>query len=131
VTEKSAPATGKRILFVDDEASIARLALVMLKALGHTATTCGTPTEGLAAFKADPSRFDLVITDLTMPGMTGVELVRGIREISPDIPIILSSGYADEVPDETIKALHIAEVLPKPFQLQSLGAAVKRAASSE
>ena len=68
-----------------------------------------------------------MITDLTMPGITGVDLARSIRAIRSDIPIILSSGYADEVPDETLKALGIVEVLPKPFQMQALGTAVKRA----
>src|SRR5207249_11945465 len=121
------PAAGRRILFVDDEASIARLAQVMLKALGHTATTFGKPADALAALRADPAGLDLVITDLTMPGMTGVELARGVRQIRPDIPIILSSGYADEVPEETLKTLGIVEVLPKPFQMQALGAAVARA----
>jgi signal transduction histidine kinase len=123
----SAPIISRRILFVDDEAAIARLAQVMLKSLGHSATTFGKPAEGLAAITADPTAFDLVITDLTMPGMTGVDLARGIRKVQPDIPIILSSGYADEVPEETLKELGIVEVLPKPFQMQALGAAVARA----
>ena len=121
------PALGRRILFVDDEASIARLAQVMLKSLGHTATTFGNPADGLAALQAEPGGFDLVITDLTMPGMTGVDLARGIRQVRSDIPIILSSGYADEVPEETLKGLGIVEVLPKPFQMQTLGGAVARA----
>jgi CheY-like chemotaxis protein len=121
---------GRRILFVDDEASIARLAQVMLRGLGHTATSFGSAAEGLAALKANPTEFDLVITDLTMPGMTGVDFARGIRAIRPDIPIILSSGYADEVPEETLKTLGIVEVLPKPFQMQALGAAVARAGSA-
>ena len=128
VSDKVAtPAKGRRVLFVDDEASITRLAAVMLKSLGHTATTFGKPADGLAALRADPTGFDLVITDLTMPGMTGVDLARGIRQVRADIPIILSSGYADEVPEETLRALGIVEVLPKPFQMQALGAAVARA----
>jgi CheY-like chemotaxis protein len=128
VSDKVAtPAEGRRILFVDDEASIARLAQVMLKSLGHAATTFGKPADALAALQADPAAFDLVITDLTMPGMTGVELARGIRQVRGDVPIILSSGYADEVPEETLKALGIVEVLPKPFQMQALGTAVTRA----
>jgi PAS domain S-box-containing protein len=129
VMDKPVPAAGRRILFVDDEASIARLAQVMLRSLGHTATTFGKPADGLAALRADPRAFDLVITDLTMPGMTGVDLARGIREVREDIPIILSSGYADEVPEETLKSLGIVQVLPKPFQMQALGAAVARATS--
>ena len=127
VMDKPVPAPGRRILFVDDEASIARLAQVMLRSLGHSATTFGKPADGLAALRADPRAFDLVITDLTMPGMTGVDLARGIREVRSDIPIILSSGYADEVPEETLKSLGIVQVLPKPFQMQALGAAVARA----
>jgi signal transduction histidine kinase len=124
------PVAGRRILFVDDEASIARLGQVMLRTLGHNATVFGSATEGLNALKADPKAFDLVITDLTMPGMNGVEFARGIRSVRPDIPIILSSGYADEVPEDTLKTLGIVEVLPKPFQMQALGAAVARAAAS-
>jgi CheY-like chemotaxis protein len=129
VSRKTVPPTGQRILFVDDESSIARLAQVMLKALGHTTTTYCNSAEGLAAFRANPSAFDLVITDLTMPGITGVDLSRGIRALRPDIPIILSSGYADEVPEETLRSLGIVEILPKPFQMQSLGAAVARVAT--
>lgn len=130
VNKKPEPKVGKRILFVDDESAIARLAQVMLKSLGHSATTCATPSEGLSTFKAEPQQFDVIITDLTMPGMTGVELARAIREVNTTIPIILSSGFADEVPDETLRALQISEVLPKPFQMQSLGAAIERAAMS-
>ena len=127
VSDQPRPTSPRRVLFVDDEASITRLAQVMLKALGHTITACATPADGLAALTADPQAFHLLITDLTMPGMTGVELARRVREVRPDLPIILSSGYADEVPADTLAALGITEVLPKPFQMQSLGAAIGRA----
>lgn len=127
VTDKQALPSGKRVLFVDDEASIARLAQVMLKGLGHATTTCTTPAEGLETFRSSPTDFDVIITDLTMPGMTGVELARGIRQISADVPIVLSSGYADEVPEEMLRSLGIVEVLPKPFQMQTLGGAINRA----
>jgi CheY-like chemotaxis protein len=127
VSANSDPIQGQRILFVDDDASIARLANVMFKAIGHTATTFSRAPEALVALRADPNGFDLVITDLTMPEMTGVDFARGVRSIRRDLPIILSSGYADEVPEETLKELAISEVLPKPFQLQALGAAISRA----
>lgn len=127
VTDKQTLPAGKRVLFVDDEASIARLAQVMLKGLGHATTTCTTAAEGLETFRSSPAEFDVVITDLTMPGMTGVELARGIRQISADVPIVLSSGYADEVPEEMLRSLGIVEVLPKPFQMQTLGGAINRA----
>jgi CheY-like chemotaxis protein len=131
VSEKPNSAPGRRILFVDDEAPIARLAQVMLKLLGHSVTAFGNPTDGLAALNADPGAFDLLITDLTMPVMTGLELARQVREVRPDLPIILSSGYADEVPAETLTGLGIREVLPKPFQMQALGAALARATGSQ
>lgn len=121
------PSTGSRIMFVDDETSIARLGQVMLKSLGHSATTFNDPVEGLAAIRSNPNKFDLVITDLTMPAMTGVELAHGIRELGSKIPIILCSGFADQVPEETIKKVGIVEVLQKPFQMQTLGAAILRA----
>ncbi|MBO0698141.1 MAG: response regulator, partial [Zavarzinella sp.] len=127
VTEKPSPTAARRILFVDDEASIARLAQVMLKSLGHAVTTAASAADGLAALKADPAAFDLLITDLTMPGMSGVDLAREARDVRPDLPIILSSGYADEVPEATLRSLGIIEVLPKPFQMQALGAAIARA----
>ena len=65
-----------------------------------------------------------------MPGTTGVEFAREVRELGADIPIILSSGYADEVSEETLRELGIVEVLPKPFQMSTLGAAVTRAAGT-
>ena len=127
VTEKPRATAGKRVLFVDDEASIARLAQVMLKSLGHTASTFGRPEDGLAALRADPTGFDVLVTDLTMPGMTGVDLARLVRDVRADLPIILSSGYADDVPEETLRALGIVKVLPKPFHMQALGDAVAAA----
>jgi signal transduction histidine kinase len=129
VTAKSD--VGWRILFVDDEAAIARLAFVMLKTLGHDATVVGTPTEAIAKLRSEPDGFDIVITDLTMPEMNGVELSERVREIRQDIPIILSSGYADEVPEETLRRLGIVHVLPKPFHMQALGAAITQAVSSQ
>ncbi|MSR52266.1 MAG: response regulator [Gemmataceae bacterium] len=125
------PLTSCRILFVDDETSIARLGQLMLKSLGHSATTFGDPAAGLAAIRANPNEYDLVITDLTMPGMTGLELAQGIRTLGSSIPIILCSGYADQVPDESIKRLGIVERLPKPFQMQTLGADIQRARATE
>ena len=130
VTEKPRATAGKRVLFVDDEASIARLAQVMLKSLGHTASTFGRPEDGLAALRADPTGFDVLVTDLTMPGMTGVDLARLVRDVRADLPIILSSGYADDVPEETLRALGIVKVLPKPFHMQALGDAVASATLS-
>jgi CheY-like chemotaxis protein len=92
----------------------------------HTATTFDKPDEALAHFQTNPNAYDLVITDLTMPGMTGLDLARGIHTTRADIPIILSSGFPDEVTEETMRELGIVEVLPKPFQMQALAEAIAR-----
>lgn len=127
VVEKPKITQRRRVLFVDDEVSITRLAQVMLRNLGHSVTTFGMATDALDTLRQDPDGFDVVVTDLTMPAMTGLEFARGVRELRPDLPIILSSGYADDVPEETLRELGIVEVLPKPFQMTSLGAAVTKA----
>ena len=125
--EKPKTVNRRRVLFVDDEVSITRLAQVMLRNMGHTVTTFGLATEALDILRANPDQYDVVVTDLTMPMMTGLEFARGVRQLRPDMPIILSSGYADDVPEETLRELGIVEVLPKPFQMTSLGAAVSKA----
>ena len=119
--------TGHRVMVVDDEPSITKLAKIMLKSLGHTAAAFDHPDQALAVLRADPGEFDLIITDLTMPGTTGVEFAREVRELGAEMPIVLSSGYADEVSEETLRELGIVHVLPKPFQMASLSEAVARA----
>jgi signal transduction histidine kinase len=125
VAETPMSSTEKRILFVDDEPAIVRLAQVMLTSFGYEVTSFDIAARGLEAVKEEPQKFDLLVTDLTMPEMTGVDLARAIRTIRPDIPILLTSGYADEVPEETLQELGIGPVLAKPFQMQSLKEAVQ------
>jgi len=115
------------VLVAEDDVDVRELLFDLLTSWGLKVTPAMDGGEALTVFEADAQRFDLLLTDLTMPGMTGVELARGIRQVRADVPIILSSGYADEVPEETLKALGIVEVLPKPFQMQALGSAVARA----
>lgn len=120
------PTQGIRVLFVDDETSITRLVQIMLKTLQHHPTTYDKAPDALAHFRTHADAYDLIITDLTMPGMTGIDFARGIRLIRNDIPIILSSGFPDEITEGTLRDLGIVEVLPKPFQMQALGDAIAR-----
>jgi PAS domain S-box-containing protein len=85
---------GQRVLVVDDEEALARLAGAMLDDLGYAHATFTSPAQALAAFSAAPERYDAVITDERMPGMTGSELIRALRGIRAGIPIVLASGYA-------------------------------------
>ena len=83
-----------RILFVDDEAVLARVSQSMLARCGYDVVSRTSSIEALEAFRAMPHRFDLVVTDQTMPQMTGEELAQALRRIRPDIPIILCTGFS-------------------------------------
>ena len=121
------PGKGRRVLFVDDESALAELGKAVLEALGYRATACDGAREGLARLRADPAAFDLVITDLSMPGMTGLDLAREIAGIRPELPIILTSGNGTPLPAEIPGSARVRELLPKPFTARSLGLAAHRA----
>ncbi len=88
---------GSEILVVDDELSLGIFMEELLKAYGYRATSMADSSEALALFQKDPSRFAMLITDQTMPGMTGMELIRRLREVRPELPVILCTGYSDKV----------------------------------
>jgi CheY-like chemotaxis protein len=114
------------MLVVDDEAIIARLIQRSLEHLGYTVTAQSGSVEALGLFKNDPAHFDLVITDLSMPKMTGDALATEILSLRPDIPIILASGLADSLTPETIGTIGIRAVIRKPFERLEMAALVRR-----
>src|ERR1700675_859756 len=87
---------GARILLVDDEAPLLDLLKRYLERLGYEVDACLTPAEALKSFAADPSRYSLVLTDLTLPGMSGDAMVAHMRAIAPHLRVIISSGYPYE-----------------------------------
>jgi PAS domain S-box-containing protein len=119
--------TGQRVLFVDDEPSLTNLSRRMLERLGYQVLALRSPTEALAAFRADPLAFDLVISDLTMPGLTGQQLTAELRRVRANVPVILSTGYLDRLDADTARALHVRELLIKPYTTETLATAVHRA----
>jgi PAS domain S-box-containing protein len=116
----------ERILLVDDEPSITLLGRQYLGKLGYQTQVFTSADEALARFKADPSCFDLVITDMTMPGMTGEALAKEILNIRPGMPVILCSGY-HQADQNGVQALGIKSYLQKPYDMKSLAEAVRRA----
>ncbi len=124
-TKNGLPRGEGRILFIDDEAQVGNAASRRLTRLGYTLTTETTPQNALAVFRSDPAAFDLVITDKTMPDMNGFELAAAMKEIRPDIPVIICSGYF--VPEDTTlsKKLGIAALLPKPVTKKDLAEAIQ------
>ena len=109
------PTGSERILFVDDEEDLVNMVQQMLKRLGYSVVAKTNSIEALEVFKTQPDEFSLVITDQTMPQMTGAGLAKELMSIRPDIPIILCTGFSEVISAEEAKALGIREFLMKPF----------------
>jgi len=119
--------TGKeRILFVDDEESIVKMGIQRLKRLGYKVESTTSPIEALDLFRSKSDQFDLVITDLTMPKMTGDKLVKAILDIRPEIPIILCTGFSEKINSEKIREIGAAVYLEKPHDKHNLSKTVRR-----
>jgi PAS domain S-box-containing protein len=105
----------ERILFVDDEPSIEFLGKHMLGSLGYEVTACGTAIAALELFRSDPSAFDLVITDMTMPLMTGDRMAVEMMRLRPDLPVIICTGFNELLSKERVQVIGIRALLMKPF----------------
>jgi len=110
----------ERILFVDDEDSIVKLGVRILENSGYQVTGINDSSRALELFKADSDEFDLVITDMAMPNMTGIELSKKILKIRPDIPILICSGYSERLDMEKAKDLRVSALLNKPLYVDNL-----------
>jgi PAS domain S-box-containing protein len=121
-----APKGTERILFVDDEEMLTEWGQAALERLGYSVTALTDSTEALKLFSSDPSRFDLVITDQTMPKLTGMDLARKLLTIRNNIPIILYTGHSDSTSREKAKEAGIREFLMKPLEKQQLAEAIRR-----
>ena len=113
--EKKDAAAASLILFVDDEEIIRHSTGANLRRLGYDVVTCSSGEEALGLFGENPNRFDVIVTDQTMPKLTGTELARGAREIRDDIPIILCTGYTEGLDEEQALAIGMSGFLMKPF----------------
>ncbi len=125
------PKLSKNVLFVDDESMIVELGKLYLEKAGCTVTGCNSSIKAYDIFKVAPSRFDVVVTDQTMPAMTGMELSRKLLELRPDIPIILTTGYSDVVDEELARSVGIKEYLTKPLTIAQLIHTIQRVLSQE
>jgi CheY-like chemotaxis protein len=118
--------TGKEtILFVDDEQTLVTMSQQMLQLLGYRAVTRTSSVEAFELFQHDPYRFDLVITDMTMPNMTGEKLARKILEVRSDIPVILCTGYSELITEQRAKKLGISAYVMKPLVMRDLAKTIR------
>ena len=120
------PVTGnERIMVVDDENSIAQLVQDILSNLGYAIVTHTDSAEALEEFSVHPDMYDLVVTDQTMPYMTGIQLAEELIRIRPDIPIIIMSGFSELLTSEKSKELGIRAFLTKPFLSYDLSSTIR------
>jgi PAS domain S-box-containing protein len=124
------PGSG-RILFVDDEEIVVRSMQPMLERLGYTVSGAVTALEALDLFQEDPGAFDLVITDQTMPSMTGDKLAAAMLAIRPDIPVILSTGFSEVLREDEAKAGGIKDIILKPYSISEIAARIRKALNKD
>ncbi|MEW6258582.1 MAG: PAS domain S-box protein [Thermodesulfobacteriota bacterium] len=125
------PTGSDRILLVDDEKSIAEMERRMLERLGYTVSSFTSSEEALRRFEENPQDFDVVLTDLSMPKPTGIQLAQRMLAIRPDIPIILCTGYSDMIDANEIKDYGIRAVAPKPLAVEVLAVMIRQVLGSD
>ena len=118
---------GQRILMIDDEAALTQVNGQLLERLGYHVSAHNSAQAALASFRAAPDAFHLVLTDLAMPGLDGVRLVRQIHNLRPLLPVILMTAFAGKLGATDASKLGMAELLLKPFTPQTLALAVHKA----
>jgi PAS domain S-box-containing protein len=124
--ESPLPLGHENILFVDDEPDLVDVGLQMLTMLGYRVTAINDSQEALDRFRQSPQKFDLVITDMTMPRMTGDVLSQHLLAVRPDLPIIICTGYSDKVDPESIRSMGLAGLVYKPLIMRDLADLIRQ-----
>jgi CheY-like chemotaxis protein len=117
---------GERVMYVDDEAPLVYLTTRLLQRVGYTVTGFTDAAQAVVAFRNQPQDFDVVVTDIAMPGMSGFAFVRYVRGIRPDIPVIMTSGYVRPEDQDKARELGVRELIVKPDTVEELSAAIDR-----
>ena len=111
---------GEKILVVDDSLAWLRLAREILTACGYQVRTCEDPREALSLLEQNPEQIDLVITDLQMPSLDGIQLASELLKINPALPVVLTSAAMFHLPSEKLQRLGIRDFLTKPWDRERL-----------
>ncbi|ACN14613.1 two component protein (response regulator/sensory box histidine kinase) [Desulforapulum autotrophicum HRM2] len=125
--EGKTPLSGQEtIMFVDDEEALREVTHDILKGFGYTVHTLSSGPKAFETYNEDPCRFDLVVTDMTMPGMTGLELSQRILELRPEQPIVLCTGYSETIDREKALSIGITEYVEKPMIIKELAKVIRK-----
>jgi len=130
-TDEELPTGNERILFVDDEESMVHIGRYRLERLGYQVEARTSPVEALELFRTNPDQFDLVITDMTMPRMTGEQLVKEILKIRPDMATIICTGFSEKMDEERAKEIGIRQYIEKPLNRSDLAKLVRKVLDEE
>jgi CheY-like chemotaxis protein len=125
---QSAFSAGQRVLYVDDEEALVSLARRALSKQGHTISGFTDPKEALAEFRAHPHDFDIVVTDMSMPRMSGLEVAREVLALRPQIPVLMATGYLGAADEAAARDAGIRELIIKPLTMDEMAAALGRVA---
>jgi len=121
------PATSaERILFVDDDKTLADLGKRLLQSLGYEVTVKTSGIEALEALKAQPDKYDLLITDMTMPDMTGKDLAKELLSARPDFPVILCTGFSEMITEEEAERIGIKAFVMKPLTMKKIAEIIRQ-----
>jgi CheY-like chemotaxis protein len=131
VNQAAFPTGRERILLVDDEEAIVKLERQMLERLGYRVTARYSSSEALKAFEMNPSAYDMVITDLSMPNMTGIQLARKMLALRPDLPIIICTGFSERFNQETANAMGVKGLLKKPVAKVDMANMIRKVLDAE
>ncbi len=129
VEKKSRPTVPRgreQVLFVDDEESLVFTVKYKLQKLGYKVVAKQNPVNALALFNKEPDRFDLVITDMVMPEMTGDVLTQEVMKTRPDIPVILCTGFSENISEEKAKALGVEAYVLKPVSTNEMAKTIRK-----
>jgi CheY-like chemotaxis protein len=121
------PHGNENILLVDNEPLLLNLGKELLEGLGYRVQTRASSLDALEAFRAKPDSYDLIVTDLTMPHMTGDVLAKEVRTLRPNIPIIICTGYGTKLNEDKFKNIGINALLLKPVTFQLMADAIRKA----
>ena len=124
-TPHEAPAGTESILLLDDDRAVVEMGTSLLERHGYKVTAETDSLRAIEVFSAAPDDFDLLITDYTMPNLTGMDLVKAVRRIRPDMPVMLCTGFSEKITPDTVKELGI-ELLMKPYGLRQISEAVRK-----
>ncbi len=126
VVAKPYPTGKETLLFVDDETALVDMAKLILEKLGYTVQVSTSPVKALSLFKADPNQYNLVISDMTMPQMSGVKLSENLKKIRSDIPIIICTGHSSLMDEEKAKDIGISAFVMKPITMSEIAKLIRK-----